>query len=346
MHLFRRLFLASIGALAVAAMPSAHAADPIADFYGKTPISIFVASGPGGGFDAYARVLAPHLRRHVPGTPNIIIRNMPGATGLVAMNYIYNSGPKDGSAIIASFNTAVLSPLFGDPNAKFDPRDMDWLGSIGKQTGVCLTWGTAPIKSLADAQGMETLVGATGEGAAPVMFPKLLNAMMGTRFKVITGYSTPGLRLAVENQEVHGICGISWETHMASVPNWILDKKVQFIAQLGLTRSAHLPDVPMAIELIQNEDNKEIYHLLAIQEEIGRPFLVPPKTDPDRLKTLQTAFAQTLKDPAYQADAARAGQFIDPLTPDEAKALVNRAYAAPPPILKRAAEYSGGPNGN
>ena len=346
MHKAKRLFLATISALGLCGAACAHAADAIADFYSKNPLSIFVASGPGGGFDAYARVLALHLRRHVPGSPNIIIRNMPGATGLVAMNYIYNSGPKDGSAIVASFNTAVLAPLFGDQNAKFDPREMDWLGSIGKQTGACLTWRTAPIKSLADAQRMETLVGATGEGAAPVMFPKLLNAMIGTKFKIITGYSTPGLRLAVENQEIHGICGIAWETHMASVPNWILDKKVEFIAQLGLSKSANMPDVPMAIDLIQNAEDKEIYQLLAIQEEFGRPFLMPPRTDPERLAALQTAFAETLKDPAYKTDAQRAGQFIDPLTPSEARALVNQAYAAPKAILKRAAEYSGGMTGN
>ena len=346
MNQAKRLFLALVGVLGACGAPCAQAADAIADFYSKNPISIFVASGPGGGFDAYARVLALHLRRHVPGSPNIIIRNMPGATGLVAMNYIYNSGPKDGSAIIASFNTAILAPLFGDQNAKFDPREMDWLGSIGKQTGACLTWRTAPIKSLADAQRVETLVGATGEGAAPVMFPKLLNAMIGTKFKVITGYSTPGLRLAVENQEIHGICGIAWETHMASVPNWILDKKVEFIAQLGLSKSVNMPGVPMAIDLIQNAEDKEIYQLLAIQEEFGRPFLAPPKTDPERLSVLQGAFAETLKDPAYQADAQRAGQFIDPLTPSEARALVNQAYAAPKAILKRAAEYSGGTNGN
>jgi tripartite-type tricarboxylate transporter receptor subunit TctC len=342
----RRLFLALMAALGVGAACPAGAAEPVADFYSKNPISIFVASGPGGGFDAYARVMAPHLRRHVPGNPNIIIRNMPGATGLVAMNYIYNSGPKDGSAIIASFNTAVLAPLFGDQNAKFDPREMEWLGSIGKQTGACLTWGAAPIKSLADAQRVETLVGATGEGAAPVMFPKLLNAMIGTKFKVITGYSTPGLRLAVENQEIHGICGIAWETHMASVPNWILDKKVTFIAQLGLSKSVNMPGVPMALDLIQNPDDREIYRLLAIQEEFGRPFLTPPKTEPDRLAALQAAFAETLKDPAYQADALRAGQFLDPLSPSEARALVNQAYAAPKAILKRAAEYSGGAAGN
>jgi len=274
------------------------------------------------------------------------VQNVTGAGSLLAANNLYNVAPKDGSVIGLFSSTVAMMPLYGDQNAKFDPREMDWLGSIGKQTGACLTWRTAPIKSLADAQRVETLVGATGEGAAPVMFPKLLNAMIGTKFKIITGYSTPGLRLAVENQEIHGICGIAWETHMASVPNWILDKKVEFIAQLGLSKSVNMPGVPMAIDLIQNGEDREIYQLHAIQEEFGRPFLMPPRTDPERLAALQTAFAETLKDPAYQADAQRAGQFIDPLTPSEARALVNQAYAAPKAILKRAAEYSGGVTGN
>jgi tripartite-type tricarboxylate transporter receptor subunit TctC len=321
-------------------------ADEVADFYKKTPISIYVASGPGGGFDAYARVLAVHLGRHIPGTPSIVIKNMPGATGLVAMNYLYNSAPRDGSAILASFNTAILSHLYGDASAKFDPRNMEWLGSIGKLTGTCLTWHTSPVKTIEDAKRQESLMGATGDGSTPVMFPRLLNAMAGTKFKVISGYSTPGMRLAVESGEVEGICGVAWETHMASVPSWILDKKVNFLTQLGLSESSHLKGVPLALDMIKNATDRDIYKLLAIPQEFGRPFLLPPKVDPERLLALQKAFSETLQDPAYRADAQRAGQFIDALTPAESRALVSQAYAAPSGILAKAAEYGGAGSGN
>ena len=325
---------------------TSSAADSVAEFYKKTPITIYVASGPGGGFDAYARVLAAHLGRHVPGNPSIVAKNMPGATGLVAMNYLYNSAPRDGSAILAAFNTALLSPLYGDKNAKFDPRNMEWLGSIGKQTGTCLTWHTSPVKTIDDAKRKESLMGATGDGSTPVMFPRLLNAMVGTKFKVISGYSTSGMRMAVESGEAEGICGVAWETHMASVPGWILDKKVNFLAQLGLSESVHLKGVPLAIDMIKGAADRDIYKLLVIPQEFGRPFLLPPEIAPERLQALQKAFSDTLEDQTYRADAKRAGQFIDALTPAAAKALVSQAYAAPREILARAAEYDGAGSGN
>ncbi|HWG04104.1 MAG TPA: hypothetical protein VG271_03730, partial [Beijerinckiaceae bacterium] len=312
----------------------AHA-QSVADFFRRTPITLYVASGAGGGFDAYARVFATHYGDHIPGHPSVLVKNMPGATGLVAMNYLYNSAPRDGSAIVASFNTVVLSPLYGDANAKFDPRQMSWIGSIGKQTGTCLTWYTSPVKTVEEARTQEVLMGATGEGSTPTTYPKLLNAMIGTKFKIITGYTTPGMRLAVENGEVQGICGVAWETHMASVPNWILDKKVNFLLQLGLNESPHLPGVPLALDLIKDPDDRQVFELLAIPQEFGRPILGPPGVPADRLAALQAGFEETMKDEAYLADADKAKQPIDPLSAKEIETLIARAYAAPANIVKR-----------
>jgi tripartite-type tricarboxylate transporter receptor subunit TctC len=299
-----------------------------------------VGSGVGGGFDVYARLFALHYGRHIPGNPSIVVKNVPGATGLVAMNALYNTVPRDGSTILASFNTVVLSPLYGDANARFDPRKFGWIGSIGKQTGTCLTWHTTPIKTIEDARAQEVIVGATGAGSTPVMFPKLLDAMIGTKFKIVTGYSTPGLRLAVERGEVQGICGIAWETHMASVPQWINDRKVNFLLQLGLTESAHLPGVPLAIDLIKDPDDRRVFELLGIPQEFGRPFLAPPEIPADRLAALRAGFQETLKDKAYLADAEKARQSIDPLSAAEIEALIGRAYAAPKAIVARAAAYA------
>jgi len=339
-HFFTRtLFVGCVTAGALS-FPSFADAQSVADFYKRTPITLNVASGAGGGFDAYARVLAVHYGDHIPGHPSIIVKNMPGATGLVAMNYLYNSAPRDGSTLVASFNTVVLSPLYGDPNAKFDSRQMGWIGNIGKQTGTCLTWYTAPVKTIEEARTQEVLMGATGEGSTPTTYPKLLNAMIGTKFKVITGYTTPGMRLAVENGEVQGICGVAWETHMASVPNWILDKKVNFLLQLGLSESPHLPGVPMAIDLIKDPKDRQVFELLGIPQEFGRPIVAPPGVPADRLAALQTAFEETMKDPAYLADAERAKQPIDPLSAKEIEALIARAYAAPADIVTRTAVYA------
>jgi tripartite-type tricarboxylate transporter receptor subunit TctC len=319
-------------------------AQSVADFYKRTGITLNVGSGVGGGFDAYARILAIHYGRHIPGNPSVVVKNVPGATGLVAMNALYNTAPRDGSTILASFNTVVLSSLYGDANARFDPRKFGWIGSLGKQTATCLTWHTTPVKTIEDARSREVLVGATGFGSTPVMFPKLLNAMIDTKFKIVYGYSTPELRLAVERGEIDGICGIAWETHMASVPNWIIDKKVNFLLQLGLKASAHLPGVPLAIDLIKNPDDRQVFELLGIPQEFGRPFLTPPDLPVERLAALQRGFDEMLKDKAYLADVERSKQSIDPLSAKEIEALIRRAYSAPKDILARAAVYGAANN--
>jgi tripartite-type tricarboxylate transporter receptor subunit TctC len=338
----RFLAVAAIASLAAigCCWTGAASAESVADFYKRTGLTINVGSGVGGGFDAYARLLAVHYGRHIPGNPSVVVKNVPGATGLVAINGLSNTVPRDGSTILASFNTVILSALYGDANARFDPRRFGWIGSIGKQTATCLTWHTAPVKTIEDARAQEVIVGATGYGSTPTTFPKLLNAMIGTRFKIVGGYSTPGLRLAVERGEVQGICGIAWETHMASVPSWIVDHKVNFLLQLGLKESAHLPGIPLAIDLIRNPDDRQVFELLGIPQEFGRPFMAPPDVPAERLAALQAGFEETMHDQAYLADAERLQQFVDPLSARDIEALIGRAYAAPKDVVARAAVYS------
>jgi tripartite-type tricarboxylate transporter receptor subunit TctC len=339
MQLHLRFAAAIVAAFAAGALPSGANAQAVADFYKRTGITVNVGSGVGGGFDSYARLLALHYGRHIPGNPSVVVKNMPGANGLVAMNALYNTAPRDGSTILASFNTVILLALYGEANAKFDPQKFGWIGSIGKQTGTCLTWHTTPVRTIEDARSQEVIVGATGNGSTPVMFPKLLNAMIGTKFKIVAGYSTPGLRLAVESGEVQGICGVAWETHMASVPNWIIDKKVNFLLQLGLKESVHLRGVPLAVDLIKTPEDRQVFELLGIPQEFGRPFLAPPGVPAERLAALQAGFEEMLKDKAYLADAERAKQFVDPLSAQEVEALIRRAYTAPKDIITRAAVY-------
>lgn len=319
----------------------AKAHDPtVEDFYRRNPLVILVGSGTGGGFDAYARLLAAHLARHIPGRPSIVVKNMPGANGLVAMNYINASAPRDGTTILAAFHTSVLSPLFRDPNARYDPRELKWLGSLGKQTATCLTWHKSPIKTIEDAVHQKVLVAGTGEGSTPVVFPRLLNTILGTKFKVVTGYSTTGMRLAVENGEVSGICGVAYETHMASVPDWIIDHKVHWLIQLGLSRNPHLADVPLAMDFIKNERDRSIFRLIAIPQEFGRPLVAPPGTPKDRLEVLRKGIAETIRDKSYLSDAERAHQLIDPLDASQVEDLINQSYAAPREVLDQAAKYN------
>jgi tripartite-type tricarboxylate transporter receptor subunit TctC len=325
--------------LAILSLATTSHAENAAEFFKSRTITMLVASGAGGGFDQYARVLVKHYTSHIPGTPVFVIKNMPGASGIVAMNFLANSAPRDGTVLLAAFNTAPLTPLFGHKNAKFDTRTLNWIGSIGKQTGTCLTM-KSKITTLDQARTTQSLMGATGNGANPVIFAKLMNALLGTKFKIITGYRTSGLRLAIEKGEIDGVCGIAWETHMASTPHWITEKKVHFIAQLGLQESSVLKGVPLAIDLIKKPDDRKVFELLAIQQEFGRPIVAPPAVPADRLRALQDGFLATLKDPAYLADAKRAKQFVNPLTASEAAALVKRAYTAPADIVKRAAVFT------
>ncbi|HTI85056.1 MAG TPA: tripartite tricarboxylate transporter substrate-binding protein [Alphaproteobacteria bacterium] len=331
---------ALIVALGIGFAVSPASAQSPADFYKKTEVSLYVGSGAGGGFDVYARTLQRHYARHIPGQPNVVVKNMPGASGLKAMNYIYNVAPKDGSAILASFNTVVMDHLYGKAGVSFDPRELSWIGSIGKQTGTCLTWHTSPVKTIEDAQKREVLVGATGADSTPNIYPKLLNAMIGTKFKVIEGYTTSSLRIAVENGEIEGLCGIAWETHMASSPSWILDKKVTFLLQLGLESSPRLPGVPLALDLIRNPEDRAVWELLVVSQEFGRPFVAPPKIPADRLKALRTAFEETLKDPQYLADAEKTKQFVDPLTGEQIETLLAHAYKSSKQVVERAKVYA------
>jgi tripartite-type tricarboxylate transporter receptor subunit TctC len=330
----------ALGLAFAASLAGAATAQSPAEFFKRAGLTLYVGSGAGGGFDAYARIFAPHFARHIPGNPNIVIKNMPGATGLVAINYLANSAPRDGSALLASFNTVILNHLYGDPNAKFDPRKLSWLGSLGHATGTCLTWHTSPVKTLADARQRESLMGATGEGSTPVMYPRLLNAMLGTKFKVITGYTTAGLRLAVENGEVEGVCGVTWETHMASVPHWIIDKKVNFILQLGLKESPHLKGVPLALDYIKDLKDRQVFALLGTPLEFSRPIIGPAGVPADRLKALRQAFEDTVGDPAYLADAEKAKTYVDAMTAQECLDLLAQDYAAPKDVIARAAGYA------
>ena len=315
-------------------------AETIEEFYRKTPLSVYVGSGAGGGFDEIARVFTPHLARHLPGAPSVVIKNMPGAGGLLNVNFMYNSAPRDGSAIAAPFNTVFMLPLFGDAAAKFNPRDFTWLGSLDRQTATCNVWHTSDIRSLEDAKKREISVGATGTNATPAIFPAVLNALLGTKFKVISGYSTNEMRLAMERGETEGVCGLAWQTYKAIAPQWIAEKKIRVLAQMGLAKHRELPDAPLALDMFANAADRRVFELVVLPQEFGRPFLAPPGLPPDRAAALKTAFDEALVDPAFLADAKKIRLDIDAMSGGEIRALLEGAYAAPRADVDRAAAFS------
>jgi tripartite-type tricarboxylate transporter receptor subunit TctC len=332
--------LAVVIAGAMVALPvAAQAPQP---FYKGKQVTLLIASGAGGGYDAYARALARHMGRHIPGNPAIVPKNTPGAGGLIAANTLYNSAAPDGLTFAALTNGAAMDPLFGETAARFDGHKFAWLGSIGKLENICVTWkDKSPITRIEQAKTREISVSATGATGNSAIMPKIVNQLLGTKFKVIGGYAEgAGQTLALERGEVDGICGLSYSTLKASRPDWFRDNKLNIILQIGLEKLKDLPNVPSAIDLVTDPDSKKVLELILIRQEMGRPFAAPPGTPAGRVAILRAAFDATLKDPAFLSEAAKLQLEIDPLTGPQIEGLLKTAYAAPKPIVSRAAQLA------
>jgi tripartite-type tricarboxylate transporter receptor subunit TctC len=331
--------LSGIGiAVALALHPVAGIAEDVEAFYRGKSITMLVGSGVGGGYDTYARVFARYYSRHIPGNPAIIPKNLPAAAGIAASNTLYNTAERDGLTIAALTNSVALDPLFGNPAARYDAQKMNWLGSIGKLQNVCATWFTSSAKTIADVRAREVVVAAAGATSNTAIVPRVLNELLGTKFKVVAGYDPgSGLTMAVEQGEAEGICGLSWSTMKASRPHWIKDHRLNVIVQMGIEKVPELPDVPSALDLVPSGEDKDVLRLILMRQEIGRPFAAPPDVPAARIRALQTAFEATLKDPDFVADAGKLQLEIEPLNGKEIVALLASAYGSPKTIVRRAA---------
>jgi len=313
-------------------------ADPVADFYRGRDITLIIASGVAGGYDTYARVFARHLAAHVPGRPGIIPKNIPAGGGLTAANTLYSVSARDGLTIAALTNGVAMDPLFGNPGARFDAQKFAWIGSIGKLQNVCATWHESPIRTVAAAREREVVVAAAGATSNTAIVPRVLNTLLGTRFKIVAGYDPgAGLNLALESREVEGICGLSWSTLKASRPDWIRDHKLNVILQMALDKLPELADVPSARDLVADPADRKVLELILIRQEMGRPLVAPPGIPVERLAALREAFAATMKDAGFLAEAGRLQLEIDPLDGEAIAKLLAGAYAAPRDVVARAA---------
>jgi tripartite-type tricarboxylate transporter receptor subunit TctC len=329
----------SICAALLAALAPAGAA---AQSYAGKQIRMVIASGAGGGYDVYARMLARHIGRHIPGNPAIIAQNMPGAAGITATNWAYSVAPKDGSVILATYNALIPEPLFGNPAARYDVLKFGIVGSIGKQQNVCGTWHTNPIKTIEQATMREVTVAATGSTGDSATMPRILNAVLGTKFKVITGYGTTEQRLAVERGEVEGICGLSWSTLKASNPDWTRNHRLNLLVQSSMKAQGDLKDVPLLVDKVSSPNDKKVIELLSFYQETGRPFLMPPATPKELVTMVRRAFDATMKDPEFLTESEKANLEVDPLTGEEMEQIIRRAYSAPKALVQRAIELHGG----
>lgn len=308
------------------------------NFYKDKSVTMLIGSGAGGGYDLYSRVLARHMGRHIPGNPHIIPKNMPGAGSIKATNYLYNIAPRDGSIFAAVFNTLPVQPLIGRKGARYDATKLGWVGSIGKHQNICTTWHTSPINSFEKAKSRQVAVAATGASGNAAVYPKLFNQMLGTKFKVIGGYKSSGALLAVTRGETEGICGMSYQTLLASAPDWILKKQVNILAQIGLKPHPALKGVPMALDMVKSKADRDILTFLMIPQEMGRPYTAGPGLPENRLATLRAAFDKTMKDPAFLRAAEKARMKVEPITAAEMDKLVARLGSMPQQTIKNVAK--------
>ena len=330
--------LAPIFAL-LAAAPLAAASPAFADdFYNKRQITMIVGSAPGGGYDTYARLVARHLPKFIPGEPTIVVQNLPTAGSLAAMNTLANISPRDGSTIGGMQNHIGVEPIMGitgaPQNARYDGRKMNWLGSTSREVPVAVAWAGAPIKTFKDATQREMIVGSSGVGSADAVYARVLNALVGTKFKIIDGYkSASDLTLAAETGEVMGRVGWFVSGMLASHASQIAEGKVNVLVQLDFQKHPALPNVPLISEYLSDPAKLQQLELSLAYLAAGRPFVAPPDVPAVRVKLLRGAFMQTVNSPEYLEEAKKMRLDTSPMTGEEVQKLIEKIYATPPDVV-------------
>jgi tripartite-type tricarboxylate transporter receptor subunit TctC len=306
----------------------------VAQFYKSTQVQILVGHDAGGGYDVYTRTLARHLADHIPGKPTIVVKNVLGAGGLKNIDGLYHTAPRDGSVFGLSDRGFVIEPLLGNKAAQFDPTKMGAIGSIGRQTPTCALWHGAKAKSLKDAFTTETLIGGTGPSATTI-YPAILNAVLKTRFKIISGYKGSGeIMLAMEKGEVEGVC-LSWDTLKTLKPDWLANGTLKVIVQMALEPNPEIKDVPTAVAFAPSEEDRQMLAFYFGPNDMGRPYIAPPDVPADRLTALRRAFDATMKDPAFLADAKKTKMDVDPMTGEDMQKLIKDIYTTKPALVAR-----------
>ncbi len=321
------------GALALAA------ASPVLAQQGETmpkTITIYVAGTAGGGIDLYARMLGRHIGKYIPGNPTINVQDMPGAGGIRAANFIAETAPKDGGAMGTFPGGPLAEPLIGARNPGYDMSQFQWIGAISRDVSLCISWKGSPFKSLDDARKQEMIVAGTGAGSETDSIPLILNDVLKTKFRVVTGYlGTKETFMAIESGEAHGRCGLTFSSLKASKPDWLRDDKINIMLQMGLEKSRELPNVPLASDLLSPED-RQVLELVTMGTAVGRPFAAPPGTPPARVEILRRAFDAVMKDRALLEEGRAMQAEISPTSGEEVQKIIARLYATPKPVVDRA----------
>lgn len=331
-----RLQLGVIGVLSSITVLSGIATNVNAadDFYKGRRVSLIVSGG--GTYEEYARLVAKYLPKYIPGEPSFIVKEMPGSSGLKATNYMYNVAPKDGSEIAAVHGHIPSAPIFNATGAEYDPTKLAWIGSITKEIYVGYMWHTAPVQTMAEIFTKQSIVGGGAVGSLSIDMPMLTNEMLGTKFKIITGYviNEEG-NLAVQRGELHGKFGTTWTNLLTQQGQLLKDKSIKVIAQFGRRKHKDLPDVPLLLDTAKGDDRTALELYLA-RQETGKPYLAPPGTPKERLDTLRRGFDAVMKDPQFIADCEKASlEVSEPMNGAEIESFIAEMSKASPAAIKR-----------
>ncbi len=330
-------------ALALAAcllnLQASTRANPVEDFYRGRSISWILSAGAGGGYASYAQAFAPYFSAHIPGNPPIVIQNMPGGGGIRAMLHLDSLAPKDGTTLGLVHSSVPFAPLFGIKAASFDPRRMNWIGSIDASTGICVAWHDSGIETWQDLLDKPFVVGGTGAGSQMETMPVMLNKLFGTKIKVISGYKGGNdIYLAMERGEVQGRCGGLISSIRSTRPDWFPKRLVNVPIQIAATRNAQFPNTPTIAEFAKDERTRKILQLIFAPLEMDRPILAPPGVPAERVASLRAAFHAAMNDPGFIATAAKEHLEIEEIPGERVTKIVHDTFAMPADIAKAAAD--------
>jgi len=306
------------------------------------PITIYVAGTAGGGVDLYARLLARHFGRHIPGRPNVTVQVMPGAGGIRAANYLAEQAPRDGSAIATFASGPILEPLIGTRHPGYDMSQFTWLGALTRDIGLCVAWAATPYKTSDDARKQQMVVAGTGAGSETETWPVVLNGVLDTKFKLVTGYlGSQETILAIERGEAHGRCVFSYSALKIAKPDWLREKKINVLVLTALEPSPDFPGVPAVVDLVTRPEDRQLLELMIGPSAMGRPFAAPPGLSPGKTLLLRHAFDATVQDPEFRTEAAKLQADLAPTAGEIVQQLVARMYATPKPVIERAKRLFG-----
>ena len=315
----------------------AKANNSIEYFYKGRTVSMVVGFNTGGAYDLYARVVARHISKHLPGKPSFVVKNMQGAGSVIAANFLYNRSPRDGSEIGLIAGTAALEPLFGGTATQFDGQKFSWLGSANEEVGACFTWHTSKTNTAQQLMRNPVIIGSAGTSS--LLVPSTLNSVLGANLRIVKGYKgTSDMLLALERGEVEGMCGMLYAAVQAERPDWLDKKLVNVLMQVSVKRNPKLGDAPSIMDFATSDDQRNLLRLLSGWTIMGRPFLAPPGIPADRAEALRAAFVATMNDEDFLQDAARNRLDVSPITAAQIERFLAESYATPRNVVERAAK--------